>query len=101
MNAFAPNRRVVAGTPVELRPGRTLSVAVHEAPGDTTVFLCHGSGGNKNQWRNQWLALTAAGHRVVAWDFPGHGESPAPNVAATAGCSTAARCGSPTAPTPT
>ena len=83
MNALAPNRRVFAGTTVELRPGRMLSVAVHEAPGDTTVFLCHGSGGNKNQWRHQWLALTAAGLRVVAWDFPGHGESPAPKIAAT------------------
>jgi pimeloyl-ACP methyl ester carboxylesterase len=71
----APNALVVAGQPVEVRPGRTLHVAVHDAPGETTIFLCHGSGGNMNQWRHQWLALTAAGHRVVAWDFPGHGQS--------------------------
>jgi pimeloyl-ACP methyl ester carboxylesterase len=58
--------------------GRTLSLAVHEggARKDTTVFLCHGAGGSKNQWRVQWRALIDAGYRVVAWDYPGHGEAP-------------------------
>jgi pimeloyl-ACP methyl ester carboxylesterase len=60
----------------EIRPGRKLHLAV--SPGtthaDTTVFLCHGAGGSKNQWRPQWKALVEAGYTVVAWDYPGHGE---------------------------
>ena len=76
----------VTGELVEIRPGRRISLAV--APGNadksgaTTVFLCHGGGGNKDQWRNQWKALTAAGVRVVAWDNVGHGSSPQPAVRA-------------------
>lgn len=66
----------VPGEMTEIRPGRKLHLAV--APGggraDTTIFLCHGAGGSKNQWRAQWDALTAAGYRVVAWDYPGHGQ---------------------------
>ncbi|MDR3508534.1 MAG: alpha/beta hydrolase [Caulobacteraceae bacterium] len=73
----APNTLIVKGEPVEVRPGRTLNVTVH--PGGeragATVFLCHGAGGNQNQWRNQWLLLTGLGYRVVAWDFPGHGQT--------------------------
>ncbi len=74
----APNARIVEGVPTEIRPGRTVSLAVHEGAGETAVFLCHGAGGNKNQWRNQWLWLTAQGYRVIAWDFAGHGESERP-----------------------
>lgn len=70
-----PNAQIVTGTPTEIRPGRTLNLVVHDGD-DTTVFLCHGAGGSKNQWRHQWGALTALGHRVVAWDYPGHGETP-------------------------
>lgn len=82
----APNDRIVRGELIEIRPGRRLSIALAGEDQGTTVFLCHGSGGAKNQWRNQWLALTAAGHRVVAWDFPGHGETPdAKDAAAYAG----------------
>ena len=78
-----PNVRLVSGRPVELRPGRTLSLVVHEGGerADTTVFLCHGAGGNKNQWRNQWRLLTGLGYRVVAWDFAGHGETRSPRHA--------------------
>jgi pimeloyl-ACP methyl ester carboxylesterase len=68
----------VIGTLVEIRPGRRISLAVAEGSSGTTVFLCHGSGGNKDQWRNQWTALVKAGVRVVAWDNVGHGASPQP-----------------------
>ena len=70
----------VTGQLLEIRPGRRISVAVAEgtAGADLTLFLCHGSGGNKDQWRFQWKTLTAAGHRVVAWDNVGHGASPQP-----------------------
>ncbi|MDE1150375.1 MAG: alpha/beta hydrolase [Azospirillaceae bacterium] len=74
-------RVVTAPAPIALRPGRPLlSVVVHEGGerADTTVFLTHGSGGNKNQWRHQWQALKRAGVRIVAWDFIGHGQSPQP-----------------------
>ena len=77
----APNARIVEGVPTEIRPGRTVSLAVHEGAGDTAIFLCHGAGGAKNQWRNQWLWLTAQGYRVIAWDFAGHGESVQPRKA--------------------
>lgn len=80
-NAPAPNAQIVVGVSTEIRPGRTVSLAVHEGAGETAVFLCHGAGGNKNQWRNQWLWLTAKGFRVVAWDFAGHGESERPRKA--------------------
>ncbi|MFM0740182.1 alpha/beta fold hydrolase [Paraburkholderia xenovorans] len=75
---------VVTGTQVEVRPGRTLSVAHHPAPADsphadTVVFFAHGGGGNKNQWRFQWRALADAGYGLVAWDFLGHGDSPRPD----------------------
>jgi pimeloyl-ACP methyl ester carboxylesterase len=76
---------VVKGQPIAIRPGRVLDVAVHTdtAPGATVVFLCHGAGGNKNQWRNQWQALIAAGYRIVAWDTLGHGASRRPRRAST------------------
>jgi pimeloyl-ACP methyl ester carboxylesterase len=64
----------------EIRPGRVISVS--HAPGHPdsrlTIFLCHGAGGNKNQWRFLWQPLAAAGHRLVAWDCYGHGASPQP-----------------------
>ena len=80
-DAPAPNTRVVEGAPTQIRPGRIVSLAVHEGRGQTAVFLCHGAGGNKNQWRNQWIWLTAQGFRVIAWDFAGHGESAQPHKA--------------------
>jgi pimeloyl-ACP methyl ester carboxylesterase len=75
----APNARIVEGVPTDVRPGRALSLAVHEPPAqaETCVFLCHGAGGNKNQWRNQWRLFAGLGWRVVAWDMPGHGETTA------------------------
>jgi pimeloyl-ACP methyl ester carboxylesterase len=66
------------GSLTQIRPGRWVNLQLH--PGReqaaTAVFLVHGVGGNCRQWREQWPALTAAGYRVVAWDFPGHGRSP-------------------------
>ncbi len=44
----------------------------------STVFLCHGAGGSLQQWRLQLHALQETGSRIVAWDFPGHGDSPKP-----------------------
>jgi pimeloyl-ACP methyl ester carboxylesterase len=78
-----PNARIVEGRPLEIRPGRTVSLALHEpaTPAETAVFLCHGAGGDKNQWRNQWPWLSGLGYRVIAWDFAGHGESAQPRQA--------------------
>jgi pimeloyl-ACP methyl ester carboxylesterase len=70
----------LAGTLTEVRPGRSLSVAVapDRADSDLVIFLCHGAGGSKHQWRHIWAGLIGDGHRVIAWDAMGHGESPQP-----------------------
>lgn len=83
LHSPAPHQRLVSGRPVELRPGRHLNLVVHEGgeQADVAVFLCHGAGGNKNQWRNQWRLLTSLGYRVIAWDFAGHGETKSPRHA--------------------
>lgn len=80
-----PWRRAVTGRRMEIRPGRFVDVALHRAPGEfgapegrLTVFLVHGAGGNKDQWRAQWRTLAAQGHDLVAVDLIGHGESPRP-----------------------
>lgn len=44
-------------------------------------MLLHGIGGNRNVWPAQFDAFTRDGHRVVAWDMPGYGESPMPATA--------------------
>lgn len=64
---------------IDVRPGRTLSILIEgEAHADKTVFLFHGLGGRAKQWREQipWLSKT---YRVIAPDFLGQGDSPAPN----------------------
>ncbi len=68
---------------VEVRPGRRLSVQTFAgaADSDTTIFLCHGAGGNRQQWRQQWQDLQRRGHRLVAWDLLGHGKSARPKRA--------------------
>lgn len=66
---------------VRLRGQRTLQVWIGEPSGPasgTTVFLVHGAGGRAAQWRLVWPGLLDAGHRVVAFDALGHGDSPAP-----------------------
>jgi len=70
----------VQGQPVEIRPGRWLSIS-HQpghAHADTVVFFAHGGGGNQDQWREQWRALGQAGYSLVAWDLLGHGRSAKP-----------------------
>jgi pimeloyl-ACP methyl ester carboxylesterase len=63
-----------------VRAGRDLRVTVWEpgAAAGSAVFLVHGAGGRADQWRHVVPALQAAGHRVVAFDALGHGESPRP-----------------------
>lgn len=46
--------------------------------GETTVYLLHGAYGSKEYWRFTSKALVDAGYRVIAWDAPGYGVSPAP-----------------------
>ncbi|MBN3778677.1 alpha/beta hydrolase [Burkholderia sp. Ac-20345] len=84
-NVAAAASAVVAGVPVEVRAGRTLSVAHRAAPpgsphAATVLFFAHGGGGNKNQWRDQWRTFADAGYGLVAWDFLGHGDSPRPSA---------------------
>lgn len=53
-------------------------VAWREAGGGPVVVLLHGLGGSRTAWAPQLEAL-AGDHRVVAWDLPGYGTSPAPD----------------------
>ena len=48
--------------------------------GKVTVFLLHGIYGSKDYWRYQTERLVARGYRVVAWDAPGYGLSPLPDL---------------------
>ena len=65
----------------EVRPGRSLNLVVSGSGTSptSTVFLCHGAGGSLQQWRLLPPGLQGAGSRIVAWDFPGHGDSPKPH----------------------
>lgn len=65
---------------VELAPRRQIHLQVHDSPSTTTVFFCHGAGGNKQQWRQQWQHLRKNGVRLVAWDALGHGSSARPKA---------------------
>lgn len=77
-------RNTVAGERVEIRPGRFIDIARHTGTRNENrvVFFCHGSGGNKDQWRNQWRALAAQGYNLLAWDMLGHGASAKPEQSA-------------------
>src|SRR4029079_1629118 len=56
-----------------LRVG-TLDTRVIEAGGSgQTIVLVHGTGGRADRWSRNVDALAKAGHRVVAFDLPGHG----------------------------
>jgi pimeloyl-ACP methyl ester carboxylesterase len=57
-----------------------MSLAYIERGTGPVVVLVHGFPLSKEMWRHQLDAL-AAGHRVIAPDLPGHGESPAPEGA--------------------
>jgi pimeloyl-ACP methyl ester carboxylesterase len=72
----------IGGSLQEVRPGRTLHVAVHDSGSDTTLFFIHGGGGNKAQFRFQWQHFSAQRLNLVAWDAVGHGRSPQPKIAA-------------------
>lgn len=63
-------------------PGQRFTVTVHGRPvaaeswGDgPAVYLMHGWGGWRGQFQEFVAPLVAAGHRVVALDAPGHGDS--------------------------
>ncbi|MGU9825638.1 alpha/beta fold hydrolase [Pseudomonas sp. LF242] len=83
MSANVSQLPVVRGEAVEVRRGRSLSIAHHRGTPEsaTVVFFCHGAGGNKDQWRLQWQALKAEGYSLVAWDLLGHGDSAKPRKA--------------------
>lgn len=83
MSANVSQLPVVRGEAVEIRRGRSLSIAHHRGTPETAtvVFFCHGAGGNKDQWRLQWQALKAEGYSLVAWDLLGHGDSAKPRKA--------------------
>lgn len=55
-----------------------LPVPAHEdrGSGPTALFLLHGIGGGRRAWPAQLDGFAARGHRVVAWDQPGYGDSP-------------------------
>jgi pimeloyl-ACP methyl ester carboxylesterase len=57
-----------------------MSLAYIERGAGPVVVLLHGFPLSKDMWRHQLDAL-AAGHRVIAPDLPGHGDSPAPDGA--------------------
>ncbi|MGU9811679.1 alpha/beta fold hydrolase [Pseudomonas sp. LF052] len=84
MSANLSQLPVVRGEAVEIRRGRSLSIAHHRGTPEsaTVVFFCHGAGGNKDQWRLQWQALKAEGYSLVAWDLLGHGDSAKPRKTA-------------------
>jgi len=71
----------IGGSLQEVRPGRTLHVAVHAGGSETTIFFIHGGGGNKAQFRFQWQHFATQELNLVAWDAVGHGKSPQPKIA--------------------
>jgi pimeloyl-ACP methyl ester carboxylesterase len=67
-----------------LPPGEAVRVELHGRPlhavtwgAGEPVYLVHGWGGRSEQLGGFVAPLVAAGHRVVAFDGPGHGASPA------------------------
>ncbi len=60
-----------------------IDIACESAGEGPPVLLIHGFGANRNiTWRNTgWIdALTRAGHRVIAFDCRGHGQSAKPQA---------------------
>ena len=60
------------------RPFRGKNIAVYEwgAADDPIVFTAYGWGYNAGRWRHFVPPLVEAGYRVIAFDPPGHGNSP-------------------------
>ena len=52
---------------------RVIEAAGSGQPPSQTIVLVHGTGGRADRWSRNVDALAAAGHRVVAFDLPGHG----------------------------
>lgn len=50
---------------------------LEQGQGDTAVFLLHGVGGGKEAWAHNQPVFSSQGFRVIAWDMPGYGASPA------------------------
>src|SRR5690348_2760615 len=62
----------------EIRPGRFISITTHQNHGsDATIFLFHGLGGNKNQWREQ-VNVLKENYSLIIPDLLGHGTSTKP-----------------------
>lgn len=63
---------------IEIRPGRTLNVTIHNHPQhDVNVFLIHGLGGRGQQWREQ-VELLKDKYNLIIPDLLGHGNSDKP-----------------------
>lgn len=56
---------------VQVGPWRTRVLDVGE--GDDVVVLANGTSGHIEAWTQNVRALVAAGHRVIGYDYPGHG----------------------------
>lgn len=65
--------------------GQRIWAQVHEpatpAHSGRSVLFTHGYMQDSRGFHHQVAQLVAAGHRVVVWDLPGHGHSPAPTDA--------------------
>ena len=58
--------------------GVTLAVKEFGNPGSPTIMLIHGFSQSHLSWNRQFEDLVEKGFRVVAWDYPGHGDSDKP-----------------------
>ncbi len=64
---------------VELSPGSIIHLRDEGPRGGFPVVLLHGSNASLHTWEPSRARLTAAGYRVISFDFPGHGlSSPVP-----------------------
>lgn len=77
--APAPAPRDLPGVqgPVTVSSGTTLWHLDTGGDGESVVLL-HPGVGDLRLWAHQVHALAAAGYRVIAYDRPGHGRTPAP-----------------------
>lgn len=66
---LGPGRRFEVATPV----GRVVAESWGDGP---TVYLLHGWGGRRTDLDALVTPLVSAGHRVVSFDAPSHGDSP-------------------------
>jgi len=65
---------------LELSPGSIIHLRDEGPRGGFPVVLMHGSNASLHTWEPWRARLTAAGYRVISFDFPGHGlSSPVPS----------------------